>query len=325
MNERDKHTELIELVHKKMTGEATSENLDRLTVLLAEDSAHQSLYDEQVQLWSITEKAKGISSQEVQEEWNRLDRAMDQLEEKSSSIPVFKIAAAVAFLIVSSIVAFQFWTASNFIEISASTVIEQQLDDGSYITLHAHAQLTYPKDYNHEKREVRLTGEAFFDVAENAEKPFIIHAENTDIKVLGTSFNVKAVESSPVTEVVVVTGKVQVTHRSDQVTLLPGEKAIVNRKTGKLFKIENDDPNFQSWRTKKFEFTNLALDEVVRLLSEAYQQPIKLKNQHLNKCPVTVSFDGQSLESIITVLVNTLDLSVVESAGGLVLDGTGCE
>ena len=123
----------------------------------------------------------------------------------------------------------------------------------------------------------------------------------------------------------VVTGKVQVTHAGDQVTLFPGEKATVNYKSGKLFKLVNDDPNFQAWRTKKFVFDDLPLAQVIALLSEVFDTSIYLANEQLGACPVTVSFDNQSLDSIIEVLTNTLDLTTTKTNKGLAIEGEGCE
>ncbi|MEP4095683.1 FecR domain-containing protein [Reichenbachiella sp.] len=325
MKEDTKHTELIDLTIKKMANEASQADLDRLAVLLADDPANQSIYDEQVRTWELTAKAKGISNQEIEEEWNRLDQAIDELPLKKSSFSLMKIAAAITVILVSSFLAFQLLFNTGDVEIIADQLIKTQLEDGSQITLDMNTQLSYSKNFNKEKREVILSGEAFFEIARDTEKPFIIHVQNTDIQVLGTSFNVKAEKKSAVTEVVVVTGKVQVSHLSNRVTLLPGEKAVVNKKTGKLFKIQNDDPNFQSWKTKNFIFSDLPLSEVVTLLNDVYGESIYLKTNRASNCPVTVSFEGQSLDSIVKVLANTLDLTVEKSSKGFIIDGDGCE
>lgn len=325
MKEEAKHTELIDLTIKKMANEASQADLDRLAVLLTEDPSNQSIYDQHVSAWKLAEEAKGISNQEIEEEWNRLDKAIDGLPAARSPFSILKIAATISLILVSSFLIFQLLPTTRLVEITAESTLEQPLEDGSNVTLHANAQLSYSKDFNKEKREVSLIGEAFFEVARDTEKPFIIHAELTNIQVLGTSFNVKAEKESAVTEVVVVSGKVSVNHQSNQVILLAGEKAIVDKKNGKLFKIQNDDPNFQSWKTKNFIFSDLPLSEVIALLSDAYDQPIHLKNTNLKSCPVTVSFENQSLDSIITVLTSTLDLTIEKTAKGLILDGDGCQ
>ena len=104
------------------------------------------------------------------------------------------------------------------------------LPDGTVVKLNAGSKLTYDKDYGNTIREVNLTGEAFFDVVKNKDKPFIIHTKKIDIKVLGTAFNVKSYPNEPVTETSLVRGSIEVTFKdrpAEKVVLKPNEKLIV--------------------------------------------------------------------------------------------------
>ena len=83
-----------------------------------------------------------------------------------------------------------------------------ELADGSKIWLNADSKVQYPALFNGSTREVYLNGEAFFDIAKNPSKPFIIHLSNGTVRVLGTSFNIKAYDNEPVVETSVATGKV---------------------------------------------------------------------------------------------------------------------
>ena len=86
--------------------------------------------------------------------------------------------------------------------------------DGSIVTLNRNSKLIFPKHFTKNVREVTITGEAFFDVKPNTSKPFIINAGNVQVKVLGTSFNVCAYPGTETVEVVVESGKVQVTRKN---------------------------------------------------------------------------------------------------------------
>jgi len=104
------------------------------------------------------------------------------------------------------------------------------LPDGTIVKLNAGSKLTYDKDYGNTIREVNLTGEAFFDVVKNKDKPFIIHTKKIDIKVLGTAFNVKSYPNEPITETSLVRGSIEVTFKdrpAEKVVLKPNEKLIV--------------------------------------------------------------------------------------------------
>lgn len=105
-----------------------------------------------------------------------------------------------------------------------------KLPDGSVVWLNAGSKISYNKDFGKELREVYLTGEGFFDVSKNKEKPFIIHTSSIKIKVLGTAFNVKAYPEDKQTETSLIHGSIEVTIRNrpnDKIILAPSEKLIV--------------------------------------------------------------------------------------------------
>jgi transmembrane sensor len=105
------------------------------------------------------------------------------------------------------------------------------LPDGSQVWLNAGSKLSYDKNFGNNLREVVLTGEAFFDVVHNAEKPFIIHTANMDIKVLGTRFNVRSYPTDKTSEASLVRGSIEVSihDRPDQkIILKPNEKIVIS-------------------------------------------------------------------------------------------------
>ncbi|MGB3005041.1 MAG: FecR family protein [Chitinophagaceae bacterium] len=105
-----------------------------------------------------------------------------------------------------------------------------KLPDGSIVWLNAGSKLTYTKEFGKKVREVNLTGEAFFDVTKINEKPFIIHTSSINIRVLGTSFNVKAYPDDKLTETSLIRGSIEVTIKNrpnDKIILSPSEKLVV--------------------------------------------------------------------------------------------------
>jgi ferric-dicitrate binding protein FerR (iron transport regulator) len=106
-----------------------------------------------------------------------------------------------------------------------------QLPDGSVVRLNSSSTLTYDKNFGKNIREVNLTGEAFFDVTKDSSRPFIIHTNVIDVKVLGTAFNVKSYPGDPNTETSLIRGKVEVTVKNrsnEKIYLEPNEKLVVS-------------------------------------------------------------------------------------------------
>lgn len=105
------------------------------------------------------------------------------------------------------------------------------LPDGSKVWLNAGSKITYDKEFGESTRNVKLTGEAYFDVVRNAMKPFIIQTRAMDIKVLGTEFNVKSYPDEKTTETSLIRGSIEVTlrdRRAEKIILKPNEKLVVN-------------------------------------------------------------------------------------------------
>jgi transmembrane sensor len=114
------------------------------------------------------------------------------------------------------------------------------LPDGTLVWLNAGSRLSYGKNFNAASREVTLTGEAFFDVAHNTQKPFLIHTARIDVQVLGTSFNVKSYPSDRTTEATLIRGSIEVLIRdrpSEKIILQPDEKLVVANNTGILHRL----------------------------------------------------------------------------------------
>ncbi len=114
-------------------------------------------------------------------------------------------------------------TATSQVMTKPGSRTQIQLPDGSRVWLNASSQLTYDKDFGQNLREVTLTGEAFFDVAKDASRPFIIHTKVIDVKVLGTEFNVRAYPNDAYTETSLIRGRVEVTVKNR-----PQEKHYLN-------------------------------------------------------------------------------------------------
>ncbi len=238
-------------------------------------------------------------------------------------VPALWAAAAVALLLIP-------WLRSYFNsfdppqQVAVSTqnnTYEKTLPDGSRVFLNYNTTLTYPEGLAGDTRRVSLRGEAFFEVAPDAEHPFVIDANGAEIRVIGTSFNVKAYDEA--VRVDVKTGQVEVRKAQKTVALLPGEGVEVQADT--VLRMLPIDPNALAYRTQVFDFTATRLDEVAQSLSAGFHADVRLANARLAPCRLTGRYERESLDATLAVIAETLNLTVSRREGTYWLDGAGCQ
>ncbi len=234
------------------------------------------------------------------------------------------IAASITILLTVGVLAYLFKNSSPEI-ISLKTIkntLQQTLPDGSIVFLNANTTFTYPEYFKGDKREVNLSGEAFFNIKRDETKPFIIHANGSDVKVLGTSFNVRAYNKN--VEVSVETGKVQFNNKKKAILLIAGEKATFEAERDTIRKQSVLDKNAFAYKTKVFIFENSSLEHIAKVLAEGYQVNISLRNNRIKSCRLTTKFDNETLPNALNIIAETLNLTVSSKGKKYVLDGEGC-
>ena len=208
------------------------------------------------------------------------------------------------------------------------------LPDGSKVTLAKGARISYNRLMNGKKRKVFLSGEAFFDVAKNPEKPFYIHTQNMVIKVLGTSFRVTA--SAGKESVIVKTGKVSVylkgqdLEQSAAKILLPQQictysapkKELITAAYTSKSKIEIE---IVAENSSGYNFEDAPLDTVFKTLEKMYNLPLHYDRELFKNCFITISLENESLEDKLEVITKTIGASFSISDYGINIEGKGCK
>ena len=200
--------------------------------------------------------------------------------------------------------------------------------DGSEAWLNPGTRITYAKDdFKADSREVSLEGEAFFEVTHDASRPFFVHGESVKVKVLGTSFNVRANKGEAEYEVSVVTGKVSVTaDKGREVMLLPHQQAVFKVASGELVSEAVPDVAEKAplWQPVSLTFTDARLGEVVKNLEEKFDVKIRLENPNLENCRVKATFDQNRLSEILEMTMQIVDANYVMQNDEIVIRGEGC-
>jgi ferric-dicitrate binding protein FerR (iron transport regulator) len=194
---------------------------------------------------------------------------------------------------------------------------EYVLPDGSTVTLNSESKISFPKRFNGQTREVTITGEAFFDVKSNPEKPFVINAGEAKITVLGTSFNVSAYPENEKVEVVVETGRVEVSHKTnkpeegdEKILLTRGEKGTLLEKDNILEESVNTDHNYLAWKTRNLVFEETPMNQVIGHLKKVYRIDIQIEDKEINEMVLTAEFDKKSIDFVLNVVTLTFDLDL---------------
>ncbi len=254
-----------------------------------------------------------------------------QLFKRLFSTSGYRAVAAVfiGFVIIASgyLAIHQSSISNSIVEVKATNKVLNLIDlpDGTLVSLNTNSRISYPKQFEGNFREVSIEGEAFFEVKPNKNKPFIIHAGKAQIKVLGTSFCVNAYPGTKQVEVIVQTGKVQVTNKAaepaqtNELILAPGDRGTLVYANNTLHKTTNQDVNFIAWKTHSLIFKATSLIEVIRNLEKVYQVKINLADPKLNDLLLTAQFNNYPLDFILKVIENTFNLEVQRTNGQYVL------
>jgi transmembrane sensor len=216
-------------------------------------------------------------------------------------------------------------------ENTGKQIVRHKLPDGSVVTMHPKAVITYRSAFANNKRFVVFSGEGFFDVKKDKTRPFNISSGDMVIRVLGTSFNVRAIESQKKFQVDVVTGSVQVTALDkkldrQQVVLKPQQQALFELDSKRLIsKTLPAQAKKEIYEPVTIVFEETPLKQVVSQLEKRFNVHISLSNPGLTKCGLTANFESQSFASIMEVLCASLEVTYTISNNTFSISGEPCE
>ncbi len=261
--------------------------------------------------------------------FDRIQEKIDKQEHKTGQIktitlPVFTkwITRAAAILLIP-VLTFLFYTLSEkkmdsikyanlavdsleiIAPIGSRTIV--QLSDGSEVHLNYGSKIKYPQFFSGDTREVTLTGEGFFEVAHNPEKPFIVKTGKLNVKALGTAFNVLAYSDNDVVETTLVNGKVvleqkEVDGKINTIGVMePGQHVNYNIKTGAVSSTIGSIEKFVAWKEGKLVFEDTPISEVAERLSRMFNVEIEVADDITDNI-YTVTFMDEPLFQILDLM-----------------------
>ena len=186
--------------------------------------------------------------------------------------------------------------------------IHIDLPDGSKVWLNNGSKLKFPQKFTGRERRVKLTGEAFFEVAHNPHKPFVVGAGSLQVVATGTEFDVMAYPDDYKIEATLIKGKVYIQRalpsgKVHQVyEMKPNQHAIYNEKNKKFYYINNSSDKYISWMDGKLIFRDDPLDVVIKRLERWYNVDIVINNPQLRKFTYTATFVDETLPQVLDLL-----------------------
>ncbi|HAQ19750.1 MAG TPA: iron dicitrate transport regulator FecR [Prolixibacteraceae bacterium] len=241
-----------------------------------------------------------------------------------------RIAAILIFPLLLSFLAYFYWPSKpavipvSYAEIQCPMGVRTkfQLPDGSTGFLNSGSRLKYPVQFIGE-RKVELSGEAFFNVVHNKEIPFHVNTRNLDIKVLGTTFNVIANEDETTEEIVLQTGKVDVSTLTGKklAILKPNEQIRLDIEKQTFVKNEVEASQYTTWKEGKLVFRNENMQQVAQRLSRWYNAEVVVDDRLLDNYSFHATFMDEPLDEVLKLLSITTPLSFKEEKRASNADG----
>jgi transmembrane sensor len=338
MSKQEEHREFTDRAGRFLSGELTPDERTAFLEELRKDPARQEELEKYRKIWDSAVPGAGY---DLDAEWELLRKKIPGFGEApgaTASIPgqgrsvLFYSYRIAAVLLVGLVLGFSWFYFTRMRDmqrvLAKDTQVEVVLEDGTKVVLNRDSRLRYGRTFDPGERKVYLSGEAWFDVVRDTARPFLIDAGEAMVRVLGTSFNVNAYRKNPTVEITVESGLVAMSSKKDeqdQIVMKAGSGGLYHKSLNTLKLIPTSDPNSISWKTRELFFQETSLREVADLLNRVYDVNIVIVNPELASCPLTVTFRDQSLEAILHVLEQTLDLQVTWDGKEYRLDGEGCE
>ena len=292
--------------------------------------------DAEWQQMNRLEKDKWISNVFLDIEKTAKVKPAKHLTVQSQKQLWYKVAGVAAALIIVS--GFYFtWTSLNTQKTSRNSASISTVDhevkrlilpDGSKIWLNVGADLKISKAFNGKVREVYLSGEAFFDIAHNAGKPFIIYSGDVVTTVLGTAFNIKQDVGKHIVEVTVARGKVRVARGTKMLGILtPSQQISYNTQNSIAVRSTVDSRKVAAWHQNEIHFDDIRLADAVLQLEQRFNVQISFKNEKLEDCRFTgTASKGDKLDKILNVICAFNNATFETRPDGTILiDGPGCK
>lgn len=344
-----------ELVAKYFTGEASEREIELLEARIGSDSVCRELLDDAAEAWEASKREEEVRV-DVAAAWRRIEDKIDE-EETGSTLNsrtaredrrnrppsrgsrlrrrhLLRVGGGAAILLIAVLV-FMIWRGPES-EVFVTKRGERsiiELVDGTRVHLNAGSQLTLLAGFGHDRREVELEGEAYFDVAHDKDSPFLVRTPEGAIQVVGTAFNVNAYPNEREAQVAVAVGVVALHLRNseleadaDTVVLRPRQAGVITEQRLHALRRNIDLAPHVAWKEGQLVFEDAPFPVVVRRLERWYDLHIEADRLCESPDLLNAVFDQESANEVISDIAVALGLRYEQDEGSIrFLPATECE
>lgn len=316
-----------------LLNEANEQQINELNDWLEQSYYNRQYFEEYKKLWS---SSKNITPKpiyvDIDKAWTKVNTQIlfNEKNKNKKSILWYSVRiAAVLLLFVGIFLLFKqiLKPKKIFVQSSELTLLDT-LSDGSIITLNKNSKIVYFNNFSKDNRNIKLEGEAFFEVANIKNKPFIIDAGEGFIEVIGTKFNVNTLDSMYI-NVYVESGKVKLfsikpnTYDTLSVILTSGDKGRINKFTKETEKFEAkiENSNAMFWTNNTLKFNSCELKNVIEILEKTYNIDIEI-DENISNLQLSATFENENIDQIIEIICLTFNLKVSKNNNNYYLNVT---
>jgi ferric-dicitrate binding protein FerR (iron transport regulator) len=314
---------------RHLEGNSTQAEQQEIEQWIAANIKNKEHMDALKRAWEQSTAPPGYKEPDVNEAWarfvnQRANGAAAQPPEttviKLSYRPYWRAAAGILLVLGTAFAGYLWWqqdeAASMMMADASRGILTVTLPDQSTVVLNQGSLLHYPKAFGSGARQVRLEGEGYFSVTPDKRHPFELSAGGTEVRVLGTAFNVATKEAG--TEVIVSHGLVAVSQQGETIKLGKGEGAIAP-KGGPPVAYQAPDDLYQYYIKKEFVCRATPLSRLAVVLSEAYHVHITIANNKVAETPITTTLAMTSLDDILKVIQETLNVDITKHGDSVLI------
>jgi len=302
------------LVSKVLAGEAGYDEKQHLKQLLLDSKEHTLLFNQLKEYWDadvqLNKTNKESFETSVMAQLN-FEPEIRKSKYRKLYLQIASVAAVVFFAMTCGMAYLYTAQPNEIYTYSAQSVpVDYLLADGTKVTLNKNSSLTYSSNFGKERRDVKLTGEAFFNVTKDKTKPFAVEASGTKTEVLGTSFNVSVNNKTGNVTTTLVEGSVRFVAKNCEQLLKPGEE-IVYDANSKKFETHITDPQYNTaWVSGRYNYNDVTFADLANKLEKIYKLRIDISDSKIANRIVSASFlNEEPVEEILKALENELGFS----------------
>jgi len=303
-----------ELLIRYLGGNASKDELDEAEIWINSNDQNRSYFNNFKSVWEVSSKIKEFEKINTESSLKNVKQRIDFGKQPGKIRPLHTAMRIAAVLIIALGLFFIFKDANGVGGKGKIVKVESlnehktvSLPDGTTVTLNTTSVIEYDESFEGDERRIKFQGEAYFEVAPDKDKPFIIETEKSETRVVGTAFNLKALSETESESIAVTEGIVEFSGKTEKtkepVRLVKGEIAVL---TSELKKEKNTDLNFMAWKTGVLEFRDLSLKKALKEISSYYKVDIRTKDSVLEDYLLSIRLDNQKLSVVLELLEETL-------------------